>query len=1387
MLFICTDCDYKTNKKSEYERHLLTKKHIKNTKEAKYICEDCNYRCNNKKQFDKHYRNKKHLNWVHNMNKNQVDFGYNSTNINTQENKIDIKYEDKKQNNINTIINNTDFKEIKNINFIDRDELEYTDIFYKEDISNKKIEHIIHMADIHIRLVDRHIEYNEVFNNLYNNLRNERKDILDKSAVVICGDILHQKNILSPEVIYHTRQFLLNLAKILPVIIIAGNHDANLANRDRLDSLSVIAQNINNLHYLKDTGLYKFHNILFSVSSVFDEYRHLYINGDDIDYIKNKYNLDNNEIDYNIALYHGAVNGCKSSTGFNLCGVSQKAFSGFDYVFLGDIHQYQYLNKERTIAYSSSLIQQNFGETLQNHGYLLWNLKDEESEYINIDNNYGFYTFYLNTTSSLEKIKKCLDSGYVINDTKIPVKCNIRLMICNNLISFDKDIIDIKQSYPQYDYSIMTNIRNTTSNINIDDNIHGFDLLNNNCDDNNDCDDSKSLSIGTSENIKNKHTSLSQSLLDIDTQNKYICELLNLPYDIDENIIFDDENGEEIIKIVKLLKQTNKKYNDIVNLGIELDENNTINDSFHMNKTNQAILGSEKNKIYNWKLHYLEFENMFTYTEKQFIDFRNMNGINGIFGENHAGKSSILDIILFCLFEKTSRTIKKTRVDIINKSKKKFNCKLEFSINQDIYTIHRYNSGKKFYLNFYKNGYSLNGPSSVDTNKIISSIIGTYDDFVTMTFSLQENMDGFVYLSQADRKKFLYRIFKLNIFEDIEKLVNSDLRNKKSEYKILNNKINEESRHNYEDKIQDIETNIIPKLCQEISKTENEINNNINELNNNKKQIQPLPLILEKYTDALDNLYNNNIDDLNDMTTKELSNVIISLKEYIKKTISLIKKDKKDIIENKENDISEKYEQLIIDEKNRLKDDKAKYKIELKDKKQEKSLLNKKIKKLISKKEKILKKSQIYSDSIKNNNTEIVIEQYKTYINNKDEYENIIKRILDDRVRCDKEYNKLKNHKYNKECEYCCNNPFVIDAVNSGKKSKKLGMEIEQYENKLEKIKEIIESYGNDNIINIDENIKNIDNDIYILTNKFDNILKSIELIRGRIKMIKNNTENNIQILNKQKEIDIKNIHNEIDIEYNQKNRDIDILKECLKCLREYKKIKKANKEFYNNCNKLDIIIREKRNKLDILKLDKKEIEIHLDSIRKNREYYDKMMSDWDILKIEIKVLDLYIKAINKNGIPLFFIKKIVPEIERRVNQNLSSFVDFKLNLEIDDKDIHIFIRYDDINSSTHSNISDNKWNVSNCCGFEKFIINLALRIVIQNVANISKPNFIAFDEGWGCFDDKNIMNIHKIFDFMKIHYDFVLLITHIEKLKNSVDKYYNVVRNVKNVSSIIT
>ena len=66
-------------------------------------------------------------------------------------------------------------------------------------------------------------------------------------------------------------------------------------------------------------------------------------------------------------------------------------FKGYDLGLLGDIHKRQHLNDEETISYCGSLVQQNHGEGLS-HGYLLWDVPKRKSEYIEIPNDYGYYT-----------------------------------------------------------------------------------------------------------------------------------------------------------------------------------------------------------------------------------------------------------------------------------------------------------------------------------------------------------------------------------------------------------------------------------------------------------------------------------------------------------------------------------------------------------------------------------------------------------------------------------------------------------------------------------------------------------------------------------------------------------------------------------------------------------------------------------------------------------------------------------------------------------------------------------------------------------------------------------------------------------------------------------
>lgn len=282
------------------------------------------------------------------------------------------------------------------------------------------IKYLYHISDIHIRRYDKHNEYEIVFNNLYNYLNDINND---NSLIVITGDLLHAKDNLTPDCVVKCYKFLKTLADIMPVILIAGNHDMVESNKTIKDSIDAILseRNIDNLYYLKNSGIYKYGNIIFGASSLLDN-----------QFIKA--NMINSNKELLIGLYHGPVGACSTAVGVVLNGDKQITdFDGYDYVLLGDIHKFQYMNKNKTIAYASSLISQNFAEVDDYHGVLVWDLVNKTSNYKIIDNPYRY-------------MKVDIIGGVVIyNDNEIdhnnhsfPSHGRIRL----NIIETEKDIVE---------------------------------------------------------------------------------------------------------------------------------------------------------------------------------------------------------------------------------------------------------------------------------------------------------------------------------------------------------------------------------------------------------------------------------------------------------------------------------------------------------------------------------------------------------------------------------------------------------------------------------------------------------------------------------------------------------------------------------------------------------------------------------------------------------------------------------------------------------------------------------------------------------------------------------------------------------------------------------
>lgn len=66
------------------------------------------------------------------------------------------------------------------------------------------------------------------------------------------------------------------------------------------------------------------------------------------------------------------------------------------------------IRRQVPIAYSGSLIQQNYGESVTKHGFLLWDIEERAFEEFDIENNYGFYKFKVNSVEDLDNNKEIL-------------------------------------------------------------------------------------------------------------------------------------------------------------------------------------------------------------------------------------------------------------------------------------------------------------------------------------------------------------------------------------------------------------------------------------------------------------------------------------------------------------------------------------------------------------------------------------------------------------------------------------------------------------------------------------------------------------------------------------------------------------------------------------------------------------------------------------------------------------------------------------------------------------------------------------------------------------------------------------------------------------------
>lgn len=268
------------------------------------------------------------------------------------------------------------------------------------------IKKIIAVSDIHIRNLRRNEEYQEKLQNFIDKCKEITKPYKKEEVrIVIAGDLLQNKTDISPEAYLMCSWLLKSLSKIAKTIVIAGNHDIS-KNEQRLDPITTIfsLSEFKNMYYLDkelgyESGCIVDDNVVWCLYSSFDNF-----NKPNIDECK----IQNPDAKY-VGLFHGELKSSKTDAGYQTqTGLDPSYFDGLDFCIMGHIHKRQEIKYNGIpLVYCGSLIQQDYGENLSKHGFVIWDLEDETYEEVDFDDKvYGFYNFMINSEKDIDDDKE---------------------------------------------------------------------------------------------------------------------------------------------------------------------------------------------------------------------------------------------------------------------------------------------------------------------------------------------------------------------------------------------------------------------------------------------------------------------------------------------------------------------------------------------------------------------------------------------------------------------------------------------------------------------------------------------------------------------------------------------------------------------------------------------------------------------------------------------------------------------------------------------------------------------------------------------------------------------------------------------------------------------
>ena len=1032
---------------------------------------------------------------------------------------------------------------------------------------------IAHISDVHIRKLKYHKEYRVVFERLYEKLREEEPDI-----IVNTGDTFHTKLDMSPEAIRMMSELFVNLADIAPHHIILGNHDMNCKNGTRLDALTPIIENLNHpnlhLHKYADTTQVADKVDLHVLSIVDPENWPNEVSNDRV----------------NIALYHGAVVGAKTDTGWVMThgDIDIETIEKYDYALLGDIHKtHQKLDAAGRCAYPGSLIQQNFGET-NDKGFLLWEIESKEDftcRHIHIENPKPFITLQLTP------------KGRMPRGMSVPDGARLRLISNNNLpLDTMKRAMEIaKHRFKPESISFLNRAAGQRGNV---------------------------------EEITN--SLLTENLRDIKVQEELIDEYL-------ADFQVDDQTMETVY-------QLNRKYNETVNKEEEISRN------------------------VNWKLLNFKWDNLFNYGEGNYVDFNGLGGIIGIFGKNFSGKSSIIDGVLYTLFNTTSKNERKN-LNIINQNKDYGSGQLEIEVDNNIYKITRTSTKyikrlhgeetleAKTDLNFevcdITSGEttSLNGLTRAHTDANIRKHFGSMEDFLVSSLASQHGSLTFLEEGSTRRKEIIAKFLDLEQFDKKFKLAKEDSVDARGALKKLEDR-------NYDEEYEEAAAELI------LHKQELRANEEYSE--RLQSEVDSLTTSVAALQISIDGVPAEIIDFAKiKREHKQKRTQIVSLRSENVEQRALLKDRMQNLIEVvgliENYDINE-----LIHQRSAIADDRQK-----------------------------LSEFQTELEGIQRD--------IKSAIN---------KTRLLEGIPCGDQFPVCK---------------FIRDANAASARLPLLHTE--------ERLKE-------DNCVQLQQSI----DDMY--PEDVEKLIEDYELLLAGRKEIDKNVESTKLLIERNENVIDKLVleTKELDTKIKEYNDNIDAIENL--------------EHLISDRNQKIAMMTSKQKLLSSTNTATFEYYRQVGSLEQKAEEIKNAKADYIQLRREYAACDLFMRCMHSNGIAYDIIKKKIPIINQEVAKMLANIVDFEVFFESNGNKFDIFIKH-----SLHD-----ERPIEMGSGAEKTVAAMAIRLALLSVSSLPKGDIFILDEPGTALDEENMEGFIRILELIKVYFKNVLLISHLDSLKDCVD-----------------